>query len=186
MEPIMRAIAAKPAAFFHESVKHLAVKNNVPRANVDRILSVCTRIINLALFNGDSDVSVIPYIERIRPQRLSANMRVLFGGEPDFTHALFSNVTHLDISDTFGLEWEPWNKLAQLPRLTHLLFNYSDEALPAGLFRTVIAECRSLEALVVVRIRGRVLAVPHARPALCHDYLLEILLGLGGRRARGC
>jgi hypothetical protein len=67
MEPIMRAIAAKPAAFFHESVKHLAVNNNVPRAPTWIAFSVCTGIINLALFNGDSDVSVIPYIERIRP-----------------------------------------------------------------------------------------------------------------------
>ncbi|KAJ7504182.1 hypothetical protein B0H11DRAFT_507179 [Mycena galericulata] len=150
MEPIMRAIETKPRAFFYESVKHLAVNNNVPRANVERILSVCTGIVNLALFNGDSDPSFIPYIDCIRPQRFAANMMVLFAGAPDFTHSLFANVTHLDIADTFGLTWEPWNKLALLPCLTHLSFNYSDEALPAGLFHTVLVECALLQALVVV------------------------------------
>ncbi|KAJ6566587.1 hypothetical protein B0H19DRAFT_1374097 [Mycena capillaripes] len=149
MESIIHAIATKPAAFFHQNVKHLAVNNNVPRVDVDRI-AVCTGIINLALFNGDSDPSMIPYIEIIRPQRLSANMKKLFGGDPDFTHSLFSNITHLDISDVFGLTWEVWHKLAVLPRLTHLSFNYSDEALPAALFHTVLAECKLLEALVIV------------------------------------
>ncbi|KAJ7123254.1 hypothetical protein C8R43DRAFT_1031978 [Mycena crocata] len=150
MEPIMRALAAKPALFFHNSVRHLAVNNNVPRANVDRLLSACTGVVNLALFNGDSDPSVIPYIERMRPQRLAANLTVLFAGPPDFTLSLFSQITHLDISDVFGLTWDPWNKLALLPRLTHLSFNYSDEALPAELFHTVLADCKLLEALIVV------------------------------------
>jgi hypothetical protein len=150
MEPILKAISAKPPHFFASHVRHLAVNNNVPRALVDYILSVCTGIDNLALFNGDSTPSLMPLVDRIRPRRFSVNMRGLFGGAPDFTHPMFSKTTHLDVSDTFGDEWVAWNRLASLAHLTHLSFNYSDEALPGGLFHELLRDCKLLQALIIV------------------------------------
>ncbi|KAJ7205359.1 hypothetical protein C8J57DRAFT_1616851 [Mycena rebaudengoi] len=87
---------SKPPDFFARHVRHLGVDNNVSRAAVHKILSVSTGIINLALFHGTSTPALIPYLGHIRPRRLAVNMIGLFAGVPDFTHCMFSNITHLD------------------------------------------------------------------------------------------
>ncbi|KAJ7290096.1 hypothetical protein C8J57DRAFT_1492840 [Mycena rebaudengoi] len=51
----------------------------------------------------------------------------LFAGPPDFSHSLFSSITHLELIDGGGISAysdESWKSLVSLSCLTHLAFSY--------------------------------------------------------------
>ncbi|KAJ7200052.1 hypothetical protein C8J57DRAFT_1261564 [Mycena rebaudengoi] len=87
------------------------------------------------------DPSFIPYFDRIRPQLLCVDAGDLFDGPPDFSHSLFSSITHLAHTDIniSAYSDESWKSLASLPSLTHLGFDaYS--GVPARLLHVLLEE----------------------------------------------
>lgn len=150
---------SKPPDFFARHVRHLGVDNNVSRAAVHKILSVSTGIINLALFHGTSTPALIPYLGHIRPRRLAVNMIGLFAGVPDFTHCMFSNITHLDVSDTFGSDLGPWSMCQPL------------SLRPAGM-QASNSFGRAMATHIPGRVCGRAQRLPGSGSTIRHDDML--------------
>ncbi|TFK64713.1 hypothetical protein BDN72DRAFT_846332 [Pluteus cervinus] len=101
-----------------------------------------------------------------------------------FGHPLFRNVTHLELTNICEGAWSPrWCGLAQLPRLTHLAFDFEfNDVVIEG----CLDECQSLRVLVLLngvldpfgnklremsaRIAGDPRVVPHVVKSFSNDW----------------
>ncbi|KAJ7243292.1 hypothetical protein C8J57DRAFT_1525754 [Mycena rebaudengoi] len=110
-----------------------------PFTEILPLLSLCTAVRNLAFYSG-TDPSLMPYLDRLRPFRLSIDAGTLFSGPPDFCHPIFGNLTHLDITDAHVSTYtdESWRSLASLPCLS------------STAFRMLLRECKLLQTLILV------------------------------------
>lgn len=88
---------------------------NMPRQEdvVLDFLSRCGATVNVAFMPG---------LETLPLQRLSVNPHQLLKGPVDFSHPLFSRITHLDILAWRSNGWEGWSGLAQISQRIHLPF----------------------------------------------------------------
>ncbi|KAJ7458923.1 hypothetical protein FB451DRAFT_964776, partial [Mycena latifolia] len=139
------AMDVKPAAFFHDHVRHLQFMGYFPVEDIIKILSVCKNTINLSL-SGRSirDArTLLPFLGVLPLQRLSATLGRLFATGTDFSHPLFSQITHIDVPT---MPWEVAG-FALLPRLTHLSFPFPH--LANFNCAHALRECRSLRVLVL-------------------------------------
>ncbi|KAJ7289635.1 hypothetical protein C8J57DRAFT_1706398 [Mycena rebaudengoi] len=143
---------ANGLAFFGKYNQHLlfAVR---PFTELLPPLSLCTVVRNLAFYSG-ADPSLMPYLDRLHPFRLSIDAGGLFSGPPDFHHSIFANITHLDLMDDDVSTYrdESWKSLASLPCLTHLSFDYDAEGLSSTTLQMLLHECKLLEALILVSL----------------------------------
>ncbi|KAJ7273945.1 hypothetical protein C8J57DRAFT_1594633 [Mycena rebaudengoi] len=103
-------------------VRHLALYSISNFTEIKQILAVCTGVQNLAFFCIALDPLFILYLDRIRPLLLSLHSRHLFAGPPDFSHAMFGNMSHFDLADAEfpAYNEDSWRSLAWLPCMTHL------------------------------------------------------------------
>ncbi|KAJ7243294.1 hypothetical protein C8J57DRAFT_1083797 [Mycena rebaudengoi] len=108
-------------AFFGKHVQHLSLDARPPFTENVEILSICTKVQNLAICGGPAP-SFLPYLGRMRPRRLSVRAFDLFAGPPDFGHPAFSNVAHFEAVDSISSTYahNHWMNLASLPCLTHV------------------------------------------------------------------
>ncbi|KAJ7236852.1 hypothetical protein B0H12DRAFT_1327176 [Mycena haematopus] len=113
----------------------------VPLVHLERILSRCSAIQDLALIGGDP--IILPFISA-RPLRLSICRRLFPSAGVDFTHPLFSRLTHLQFIDGLDTTQE-WSGLATIPNLTHLAFL---RAKSLSIFRTALNTCPRLQVLI--------------------------------------
>ncbi|KAJ7172829.1 hypothetical protein C8R43DRAFT_977653 [Mycena crocata] len=148
----LELLPLKPSGFFHERVRRVALAK-ASHEDTILILSACTGTTDLVLFPRPITISLLPILTNLPLRRLSANLKFLFSDGADFTHALFSRLTHLDILETpISESWI--TDLAGLPCLTHLSFNiplfWSAGDLTAVLFRGLLASCPRLEALILL------------------------------------
>ncbi|KAJ7246461.1 hypothetical protein C8J57DRAFT_1724855 [Mycena rebaudengoi] len=137
--------------FVERHVRHLVFTREFPE--IFDILSICSGLTGLA-FLIDVEPSFIPHLDRIRPTRLSINIRHLFNGSADFSRPMFTQITHLDVLDsTIIFPDESWKNLALLPCLTHLCFDPSSDLLLKPLveiFHLLLSQCMRLQALIVL------------------------------------
>ncbi|KAJ7246452.1 hypothetical protein C8J57DRAFT_1675228 [Mycena rebaudengoi] len=111
----------------------------------------CSGATDIAFFVTASP-SFLPDLDQIRPLKLSVCIGDLFGGRPYFSHSMFTNITHLDVSDGMipsGADSESWNGITSLPRLTHLAFNCSDKV-PDRFLDIILSGCQLLQALILI------------------------------------
>lgn len=153
-QQFLHTIEARPL-FFSQTIKRIFL-HSVSSTDAARILQICTGVVELACRviyrTPGSNYNPIIHFDSssMRPKRLSLNISHLVeSGVPDFKHAFFSGVTHLDIRDY----WTSWMGLAHfedLPRLTHIFLSLTVDQpyniIP--LLRHVLASCPSLERLV--------------------------------------
>jgi hypothetical protein len=136
--------------FVERHVRHILIEHNLGPTSIEKTLSACSGATNIAFFTY-AEPACLPYLERIRPARLSINIRYIFGGPPAFPSPMFSNITHLEIwnnripENTKSL----WMGVTSLPRLTHLSFS-GYERLPQGFLHMVLKECKPLRALIIL------------------------------------
>ncbi|KAJ6596089.1 hypothetical protein B0H10DRAFT_2230579 [Mycena sp. CBHHK59/15] len=124
-----RLMNSRPASFFRTHVRDVLFVGRPNEAY--KILSVCAATVNV-LFS----------------RRFSGNLGQFFSQlpAPDFTHALFSHITHLDIAEEGS---DPtWAGLALIPTLTHLSFRLS--SFPRLNSRAILDNCSSVKVLVIV------------------------------------
>jgi hypothetical protein len=136
----------KPTSFFHDYVRHIQLFI-LDAEEVTKILSVCDATINLALYELPA---LLPPLSSLPLQRLSIWAEKLFLGTTvrDFSHPLFSQITHLFLLDSDrGGDWGTWSTLAQIPRLTHLSFYSSRMA--NSVCRGALEHCKALEVLAI-------------------------------------
>lgn len=144
---------SKQASFLRDHVRHLLMGGDTTSVAI-LILSRCSGTMDLAL-HCSLGPSFLPIVAILPSQRLSASLYELFGGgEVDFSHVLFTQITHIEIFGT-PLSNDFVVGLGQLPRLTHLSFIlpflWSDkDGFYATLFLGVLASCSRLEALFLV------------------------------------
>ncbi|KAJ7290103.1 hypothetical protein C8J57DRAFT_336693 [Mycena rebaudengoi] len=150
--PIGDELLPERAALLQKHARHLLIQNLYlsPFAEIHRLLAVCTAVRGLACYCR-IDPSFIPYFDRIRPQLLCVDAGDLFDGPPDFSHSLFSSITHLALTDIniSAYSDESWKSLASLPSLTHLGFDaYS--SVPARLLHVLLEEPKRLQVLILI------------------------------------
>ncbi|KAJ7873186.1 hypothetical protein B0H13DRAFT_2058825 [Mycena leptocephala] len=141
-----RLMDRKPTSFFHDYVRHIQLFI-LDAEEVTKILSVCDATINLALYELPA---LLPPLSSLPLQRLSIWAEKLFLGTTvrDFSHPLFSQITHLFLLDSDrGGDWGTWSTLAQIPRLTHLSFYSSRMA--NSVCRGALEHCKALEVLAI-------------------------------------
>jgi hypothetical protein len=121
--------------------------------DANTILSACRSVENLWISTADRDL--LPLLEDLPLKQLSCNLKALFRPQPiDFTHKLFSMITHLEVfgvSDMSGFDspdHDKWRGLAHIPHLTNLSFN--DDGI-VGVWPALLRTCKSLRVLVVLQ-----------------------------------
>ncbi|KAJ6501848.1 hypothetical protein C8R45DRAFT_1189617 [Mycena sanguinolenta] len=147
----LKVLESRSASFFHDHVRHLAL-TNVPENTTALILPRCSGAFRLAIFQISPDPSWVPMIATMGLQHISVDINPLFGdSEVDLHHHAFSRLSHLDLFEV------PTSKnwvidICGFPRLTHLSFNFNIEHrnIDAAACRLILAECKSLEVLVLI------------------------------------
>ncbi|KAJ7167100.1 hypothetical protein C8R46DRAFT_1035057 [Mycena filopes] len=151
--PIIQAIldSRKPPVFFQNAVRHLAFPYGaVMGPEAQRILGLCTGVVNLACEEMYCNPSLLRSLEGMYVQRLTVYVTRLFENSPvDFTHRAFSSVTHLDMFE--DSEDDDLLHLLSLiptcPVLTHLGVDYRT---PRNHVLDVLAKCPQLQLLIVL------------------------------------
>jgi hypothetical protein len=140
-------IRSKPKNFLHAHVRHIAVAGALSPTDAVEILSKCSGVVRLGIFQMLLSPAFLPSLASMHLQRLAADLGSLFdGGGVDFGHVLFARLTHLDILDlVLANEWP--SGFGRIPCLTHISF--SSPAEPA-FFQNVLAHCWRLEVLVAI------------------------------------
>lgn len=160
-KPLLPMLQLKPAEFLRQHVHHVAISVELEHTDVVQILSTCTGVHDLAIWNNAATrPDLLPLLCKLTNlQRLSANFFALFGGDDDFTWGQFrippleglpsfAYLTHLDF---FGLILEEfWPFLGMLPRLTHLALTDDTETYSPELVNAALGTCPVLQLLVVL------------------------------------
>ncbi|KAJ7757569.1 hypothetical protein B0H16DRAFT_1823917 [Mycena metata] len=158
---LLPMLESKPAEFLRQHIHHLAIPAGIEYADVVRILSTCTDVHNLAIWNNTATrPELLPLLCKLTNlQRLSTTLFALCGGFdarlriPPPEELPFANLTHLDI---FGLFPEQlWPVFKMLPRLTHL--SLSTNTQPPALINAALNACPLLQVLAVVWVGMSVL-----------------------------
>ncbi|KAJ7256155.1 hypothetical protein B0H12DRAFT_1232890 [Mycena haematopus] len=103
----------------------------------------------------------------MRLKRLHCVLTSIFGPRIDFTHRLFSSITHLEIFDVWiHTAPEVWSGLKDIPNLTHLAFN-DPHYLPTCL--TLLPTLKSLRVILLLSDSGARLVQQHNVPELAKE-----------------
>ncbi|KAF8185826.1 hypothetical protein K438DRAFT_1836390 [Mycena galopus ATCC 62051] len=104
------------------------------------MLADCSAVKNFALLCPDP--SALPLLSAMPLRCLHTGLKSLFRGTAlDFTHPLFSHLTHLELTESLI----GWQGLALIPNLTHLAFQHQ---ISLSVFEGVLATCPTLRVLV--------------------------------------
>ncbi|KAJ7757567.1 hypothetical protein B0H16DRAFT_1885585 [Mycena metata] len=188
-------LQSKPAEFLRQHVHHVAISVELEYDDVVQILSTCTGVHDLAIWNNAATrPDLLPLIHKLTNlQRLSANLFALFGGREGFTLDQFripppeelplASLTHLDL---FGpLPERLWSVFRTLRQLTHLALTdlYPRELIPAAL-----GTCPVLRLLVVkwsldakMPAASKISTDPRFCIVRCTDYEFDWERGARGR-----
>ncbi|KAF7364075.1 hypothetical protein MSAN_01066300 [Mycena sanguinolenta] len=148
----LKVFESKPASFIRDHVRHLAL-TQVPDKATAFILSRCTGALGLGIFQAAPNPSLLPAIAAMGLLQISVDIDRLFGDSGvDFRHFAFAQLTHLDLINVPAPE--NWTTgICALPCLTHLSFNFDPDHktnLGATASRHILAECKSLEVLILI------------------------------------
>ncbi|KAJ7842173.1 hypothetical protein B0H13DRAFT_2413911 [Mycena leptocephala] len=121
----------------------------MPLKDGQTALSACRGINELWVDDANAEIEALaPLIWDLPLKRLYCSLEHIFGSQRkiDFTHRLFSQITHLEVFDYPSVvDPDIWCNLALLPRLTHLSF---DHKVFRDVWPTLLRECPSLRVLV--------------------------------------
>ncbi|KAJ6571098.1 hypothetical protein B0H19DRAFT_1064214 [Mycena capillaripes] len=143
---LLGALHFKPAAFLSDAVRHLYLDltSILSPAETRTLLRLCENITSLAVIGRCAEPGLLPILATMHLRRLSIKLGGLFASPPaiDFTHPLFTSITHLYLMDRFI---PTHSQVTALPSLTHLCLN---ETVSWKVFRDLLLECKTLELLV--------------------------------------
>ncbi|KAJ7088695.1 hypothetical protein C8R44DRAFT_892752 [Mycena epipterygia] len=151
-DAVRRAMEAKSASFFEESVRHLLLAPipNWSDEDVCTLLRLCPRLVSFAIskgcFSRPPSLSILQGMHEVR--NWSGSLEDLFGSHTtiDLGHPFFRTVTHMDIFEVVhDDDIRICPGLAALPALTHLCLNGGTGA---GAVRRVLEQCMHLRVLV--------------------------------------
>ncbi|KAK7042208.1 hypothetical protein R3P38DRAFT_2889145 [Favolaschia claudopus] len=126
--------------------------------DVHLILASCSAVENLVVV--PSHTTYLPFLAAMPLRRLYISLIETFppARAIDFTHSLFSYLTHLLLSDRLeDTQWEDWQGLVLIPNLTHLAF-LVERSLP--IFQGALTGCPKLRVLVSLYWQFHTSSVP--------------------------
>jgi hypothetical protein len=133
-----------------QHVRHLFASHELGRPHLDLVLASCSAVQNLAIPGLRPDH--LPFLSTMPLRRLSTAITNAFPANAvDFTHPLFSNLTHLELMGFPDYaSWEEWKGLALIPNLTHLAFLMQKSL---AIFQGALDTCPALQVLVYLYSR---------------------------------
>ncbi|KAJ6472335.1 hypothetical protein C8R47DRAFT_1324713 [Mycena vitilis] len=142
---------SRPQSFFQDHVRHICFADYHSLEFIGKIILTCSATVNLALLDIMGGPTLLPILDTLPLQRLSACVDRLFlgTGRMDFSRPLFSQITHLNILDWRDEGWPTWSGLADMPMLSHVSFSYHD-FVPYRICKGALVNCKGLQVLVVV------------------------------------
>ncbi|KAJ7662164.1 hypothetical protein DFH06DRAFT_1471732 [Mycena polygramma] len=153
-------------------VKHLFIPyDKVLAIDLELVLASCTAVENLVLpsLQIPEGTDLLPFVSAMPLRRLRTTLADLFFmGGIDFTHSLFTHITHLELmEDLFFAQREDWKGLSLIPNLTHLAFLVK-KSLP--IFQCALTACSALQVLIFVHIHHlNIQDVGFGLESLAHD-----------------
>ncbi|KAJ6504505.1 hypothetical protein DFH09DRAFT_1201308 [Mycena vulgaris] len=185
LDVIHTMMDAKSASFFQAHVRHVQFTGYFPPQRMEKVLSVCKNVVNISLSDAIhwETPTLLRLLKALPLQQLSVKLQQLFP-DPlavDFSHTMFSNITHLEICDRVR-GWETsWPGLALIPRLTHL--SVDNDTIPNPIYQDVLECCKDLQVLVLVyETRMSLVARALARAELATDPRFVMLVWSSRRR----
>lgn len=133
-------------------VRHLLVGVDATAEQIVFLLACCPAVIDLAIWNINIDIKLLPHLERMPLLRLSTHINVLFGSALNFSESAaaglpaLANITHLDLANS-TTRWRDWEGLAYLPQLTHLSILDRPEV---DLVKGILENCKTLRFLALL------------------------------------
>ncbi|KAJ6592596.1 hypothetical protein B0H19DRAFT_1245453 [Mycena capillaripes] len=135
-------------SFFRENVRNMLIRYARSFDDEKTILLRCRSVENLWLNQSDTRPDLISVVEDLPLKRLHCSLDILFGSPEkiDFTHRLFTGITHLQLFDS-QMNPELYLDLASLPHLSHLSICDSDLI---SIAPKLLQTCHSLRILIFV------------------------------------
>ncbi|KAJ6452080.1 hypothetical protein C8R45DRAFT_86919 [Mycena sanguinolenta] len=166
-DQLISAIHSKPSSFFRDSVRNLCLAHNLAEEEAI-VLSACSAIENLWMLRQNK-VNVLDF--NLPLKRLHCMVGMLFRtSQLDFTHGIFSSITHLELFDNLAdiINPEAWSTLPCIPHLTHLAFN-DDNFLPICLALLPTWESLRVMMILLDREMDADFLANHNATGLAHD-----------------
>ncbi|KAJ7366857.1 hypothetical protein DFH08DRAFT_929594 [Mycena albidolilacea] len=116
LDGLLATLRFKPLDFAQTHIRHLFLPRRILERQDDLVplLTMCSGVHDLAFMNmpllRHPSPFPLPLLAKMPLTRLCINAENLFSPHPvDFTHALFAQITHLDLLDeVLALMWSPW------------------------------------------------------------------------------
>ncbi|KAJ6587590.1 hypothetical protein DFH09DRAFT_230789 [Mycena vulgaris] len=145
MAQFLHVLDSKPLSFFRDHVRHLYFAHIYKPAQMRKVICACNAATSVVICE-QVEPSLLPILSALPLQRLTINLGDLFPGGPDFSHALFSTITHLEISEPTPSDWGTWSGLTHMLKLTHLALEHVGSDVYMGALRN----CKSLAVLLCI------------------------------------
>ncbi|KAJ7183009.1 hypothetical protein C8R43DRAFT_18469 [Mycena crocata] len=144
---IMQVIDSRPVSLFRDSVHNLFM-SMFPNEDEAAILSACARVENLWISSSSDPADLLGRIGDLPLKRLYCFIASIVGDPRiDFTHRVFSQITHLQLFDTRLHQVDGISAgLATMPQLTHLSFDHAY----VPLWCILLSTCASLRVLIAL------------------------------------
>lgn len=149
-------LSPKSARFYAKHVKSICIESNIELSLEDlfqglQLFKGMTELMLWCKIQGDlaAHTSLIKsFTNNVKVKSMSMAMeKIGFLPRPDFSHTLFSDITHLIIVDK---GWETWGGWSKLNNLTHLgLVTHADEV-PLWAVNRILSDCRKLKILLLL------------------------------------
>ncbi|KAJ7863129.1 hypothetical protein B0H14DRAFT_3862997 [Mycena olivaceomarginata] len=129
LDGLLAVLRLKPLDFAQTHIRHLFLPRRISERQDDLVplLTMCSGVHNL---------------------------KTCFSPHPvDFTHALFAQITHLDLLDEVHGRWDTrWAGLAHIPHLTHLAFDLSPSRTSnwEDVLHAALMHCSALQVLALM------------------------------------
>lgn len=152
----LRSMEYIPPKFFAAHVRKMCLSVSVTAEDAERILRVCTGVIDLAFWvdylSTFPDASLATFISQLPLQKLSiehSHFMSLFPPSPKAQHAWCDTLTHLSIIFWTSEISCPSSELRSLCSLTHLALKMYDACAPEDYVHQILSACERLQVLVI-------------------------------------
>jgi hypothetical protein len=160
LDGLLAVLRLKPLDFAQTHIRHLFLPRRISERQDDLVplLTMCSGVHDLVFMNTPllrhPSPFLLPLLAKMPLTRLCINAENLFSPHPvDFTHALFAQITHLDLLDEVHGRWDTrWAGLARIPHLTHLAFDLSPSRTSnwEDVLHAALAHCSALQVLALM------------------------------------
>ncbi|KAJ7657273.1 hypothetical protein DFH06DRAFT_1473260 [Mycena polygramma] len=186
IETFNRIVRTKPGSFLRDSVRRV-VGRHLSFNNISNILTACPGIehLNITVARELAHLPPPPRgFDALPLKKLHCDLNVFVDFDTPLAVPAFAHLTHLELFDfldhhgnTEAEVYARWATLGSLPHLTHLALPYFRSRGNKPILRDVLALCKSLCALLVLRAPEPGTPFPEEIAFLQNNDMRVVLLG---------